>query len=123
VDERLEIRLSVGEDADASELASAASRLRRELLELPVLDVELVSAGPPPPGARSAEALEAGALAVALARSPGVVSSVGQALSAWISSRHNRSAVVQLGDDRIELNGVTADDQARLLALFERAHR
>jgi membrane-associated two-gene conflict system component 1 (EACC1) len=101
---------------------SVASKLRNELLELPVADVRLVSAGPPPPGARAAEALEAGALAVALVRSPGVVSSVGQALSAWISSRHGRSAVVQLGADRIELTGISEQDQARMLALFEHAH-
>jgi hypothetical protein len=121
VEDRLEIRLSIGEDPDANELASAASKLRRELLELPVADVQLSSSGPPPPGSRAADAVEVGALVVALARSPGLASSIGQALSAWISSRHGRSAVVQLGDDRIELSGIAEGDQAHMLALFERA--
>jgi hypothetical protein len=121
VPDRLEIRLDVGEDGDAEELAAAASNLRRELLELPVADVSRVSAGPAPPGTRSAEMLEAGALMVALAQTPSLVSAVGSAVSSWISSRHGRSATMQLGEDRIELNGITRDDQERLLKLFERA--
>jgi membrane-associated two-gene conflict system component 1 (EACC1) len=122
VDARLEIRLGLDDDADAAELADAASRLRRELLRLPVTDVRLASTESPPPGARGVEAVEAGALLVALAQTPSLVSSVGQAVSAWITSRHGRSAVVQLGEDRIELSGVSHDDQQRMLELFERAH-
>jgi hypothetical protein len=54
-----------------------------------------------------------------LVKSPGLVSSIGQALSAWISSRNDRSAVVQLGDKRIEREGISHADQLRLLELFE----
>jgi hypothetical protein len=116
----LRILLQTGSDSDDEELASHTSKLRRRLLELDVDDVRLASAGPPPEGARSAGALEVGTLLVALAGTPHLLSSVGQVLSSWMSSRHGRSVAVQIGDDRIELSGITREDQERLLRTFER---
>lgn len=115
------MRVSVGlAEADAEELAAATSKLRRQLLQLDVEDVSVPVADAAPEGSRAPDAVELGVLIVALVRSPGIVASVGQVLSSWISARSQRSAVVNVGDHRIELTGITRDDQARMLALFER---
>lgn len=118
---RLRVELRLHDDADEQERALDAAKLRRRLLELDVDNVEVASAGPAPDGARAAGAMEIGALIVALASSPSLISSVGQVLSGWISSRNNRGAIVQLGDRRIELTGISHDDQMRLLRIFEEA--
>jgi hypothetical protein len=117
--EELRVSVQLGDDADPEELAATTSKLRRQLLQLDVEDVSLPAAAAPE-GARAADAVEVGVLVVALVRSPGVVASIGQVLSTWISARSQRSAVVHVEDRRIELTGVTRDDQARMLALFER---
>jgi hypothetical protein len=116
----LRIILHTGEQSDDAELASHTSKLRRRLLELDVDDVRLSSAGEPPEGTRSAGMLEVGTLVVALAGTPHLLSSVGGVLSSWMSSRHGRSVAVQIGESRIELSGITREDQERLLHTFER---
>ena len=115
----MRILLDTGEDSDAEELASQTARLRRRLLELDVDDVRLASAGPAPDGARGPDALAVGTLLVALAGTPHLLSSVGQVVSGWMSSRNGRAVAVQIGEQRIELTGVTRDDQERMLRLFE----
>jgi len=117
----LRIELQMDDAADAQERASDTAKLRRCLLELDVHSVTLPSAGPAPDGTRAAGTMEIGALIVALAGSPSLISSVGQVLSGWISSRNDRGAVVQFGDRRIELTGISRDDQMSLLRMFEDA--
>jgi hypothetical protein len=118
--EQLRISIEDGHASDDEELATQTSRLRRNLLELDVQAVRLVSAGPPPAGARAADVLEIGTLLVAFARTPQVVSAIAQVLSAWIASRGGRSVTVVLNDTRIELAGVARDDQRQMMHLFER---
>lgn len=115
----LRIELQMDDAADEEERASDTAKLRRRMLDLDVHDVKLASAGPPPVGARAAEVVQLGALIVSLVGSPSLVASIGHILSAWTSSRKDRSAVVQLGDRRIELTGISRDDQMSLLRLFE----
>lgn len=119
VPQELRILLQTAGDPDPEELAADTSRLRRRLLELDVDDVRLASAGPAPDGTRAADALAVGTLLVALAGTPHLLSSVGQVLSSWMTSRHGRGVAVQIGENRIELSGVTRDDQERLLRMFE----
>jgi Effector Associated Constant Component 1 len=115
----LQIFLQTGEGSDDEELAAHTSKLRRRLLELDVDDVRHATTGPPPEGARAAGMVEVGTLLVALAGTPHLLASVGQVLSSWMSSRHGRGVAVQIGGDRIELSGITRDDQERLLMMFE----
>jgi hypothetical protein len=107
------------EDPDPEDLAADTSRLRRQLLELDVDDVRLATAGPAPDDSRAGDVLEVGTLLVALAGTPHLLSSVGQVLSGWMSSRHGRAVAVQIGENRIELTGASRDDQERMLRLFE----
>jgi hypothetical protein len=65
----LGIRVTVGPSADAEDVAEATLQLRRELLDLDVDAVELVSAGEPPPGSRAVELAALGALVVTVAQS------------------------------------------------------
>jgi hypothetical protein len=118
---RLGIRVAVGPDAGAEEVAEAASQLRRELLDLDVDAVELLGAGEPPPGTRGAELVVLGALVVTVARSQ-LVAAVVAAVGSWLSGSQRRSIKLELGGDVLELTGLPSAEQRRLTDEWLRRH-
>jgi hypothetical protein len=121
----LELRLDVGvePESDATELDEATVELRRELLELDVDEVERPATGPPPPGARAAEASVLGALIVTA--TPEVVVAVVRTVAGWISRRLARgvkSVRVEIAGDSIEVTDPSDEDQRRLIEAFLARH-
>ncbi|GIF76734.1 hypothetical protein [Asanoa siamensis] len=88
----IHIRIDVSADADDDRLARMSRDLRAELLEG---DVESVTrpSGPPPAGAKSAEALTAGALLLAVA--PPFVEGAVAVVASWLS-RQARDVTVEI---------------------------
>lgn len=117
----LGIRVDIGSDADAEEVATATLQLRRELLDLDVDTVELPSAGEPPPGTRAIELAAVGALVVTVARSQ-LLSSVLATVRAWLAASPRRSIRLELGGDVLELNGLSGAEQRRLADEWLRRH-
>ena len=109
----LEVQIAVGSDGDAEEVAQASLRLRRELLDLDVDSVEARGAGEPPPGSRAVDLTALGALVVNLADSQ-LLAAVVTAVRSWLAGSPQRSIRLQLGDDALELTGVSSKEQRRL---------
>jgi hypothetical protein len=109
----LEVQIGVGPDGDDEEVAQAASQLRRELLDLDVDTVEAREAGEPPPGSRAVDLTVLGALVVNLADSQ-LLAGVATAVRSWLAASPRRSIKLQLGDDALELTGVSSKEQRRL---------
>ena len=109
----LEVQIAVGSDGDAEEVAQASLRLRRELLDLDVDSVEARGAGEPPPGSRAVDLTALGALVVNLADSQ-LLAAVVTAVRSWLAGSPQRSIKLQLGDDALELTGVSSKEQRRL---------
>ncbi len=117
----LGIRVVVGPDAEAEEVAEATLQLRRELLDLDVDAVELPRAGDAPPGSRAVELAALGALLVTAARSQ-LLGSVVAAVRSWVASSPKRSIKLELGGDVLELTGVSSAEQRRLTDEWLRRH-
>jgi hypothetical protein len=109
----LDVKVAVGPDGDAEELAQAAWQLRRELLDLDVDSVETPSAGEPPPGSRAVDVAALGALVVNLADSQ-LLAAVVAAVRSWLAGSSRRSIKLGLGGDVLELTGVSSKEQRRL---------
>jgi len=109
----LEVQIAVGSDSDAEEVAQATLQLRRELLDLDVDSVEARGVGEPPPGSRAVDLTALGALVVNLADSQ-VLAAVVTAVRSWLAGSPRRSIKLQLGDDALELTGVSSKEQRRL---------
>jgi hypothetical protein len=92
---RLNLALDLGADASAEELDEAARRLRRELEEAEVGEARLASGGAPPQGAKSAEALLAGV--VTLAMLPAAVQGLALVLADWAARRPGRTLTLEYG--------------------------
>jgi|SRR5579859_1708179 len=109
----LGVQVVAGPDDEAEEIAEATRQLRRELLELDVVAVEIPSAGEPPPGSRAIDVAMLGALLVHLA-DPDMLAGVVAAVRSWLSGSSKRSIKMELGGDVLELKGVSSQEQRRL---------
>jgi hypothetical protein len=117
----LGIRVVVGPDAEAEEVAEATLQLRRELLDLDVDAVEVPRAGDAPPGTRVVELAALGALLVTAAQSQ-LLGSVVAAVRSWVAGSPKRSIKLELGGDVLELTGVSSAEQRRLTDEWLRRH-
>jgi hypothetical protein len=107
-------------DADAEELDRLTRNLRAEIRELDIESVELVREDRLPKGAKSAEAVTLGALAVAVL--PGVVPKLVELLQAWSTRGASRAVKVktQVGDRSLEVEYSPATmSQAELRSLVD----
>ena len=109
----LDVKVAVGPDGDAEEIAQATWQLRRELLELDVDSVEMPSAGEPPQGSRAVDVATVGALVVNMADSQLLAAAVA-AVRSWLAGSSRRSIKLGLGGDVLELTGVSSKEQRRL---------
>lgn len=109
----LGVQVVAGPDDEAAEIAEATRQLRRELLELDVVAVEIPSAGEPPPGSRAIDVAMLGTLLVHLAE-PDMLAGVVAVVRSWLSGSSKRSIKMELGGDVLELKGVSSQEQRRL---------
>jgi hypothetical protein len=120
--DELVIEIGIGEQADAESLAEATYHLRRELGELDLKRVSTPPAAPAPVGARGPDFAAIGTLIVTL----GQGHQLGEVLAAlleWVSRHGRRSVRVELDGDVLEVNGVSAHDQRRIINDWLQRHR
>lgn len=115
--------LDAGPDHDPEELLELTQRLRGELLELDVESVGLGADGEAPAGAKGAELLAFGGLAIQLAalKAP-ILRSVVDATVAWLGRQQARSVKLTLDGDTLEVTGVSSDEQGRLVEQWVARH-
>ncbi len=119
----LMLRLDAGPDVDDEELAELTRQLREELLELDVEAVDLVHAGELPEKAKGGgDPVAWGALLVALAASGGVLTTLINTLQAWLTRSERRSVILEIGGDKLEVTGVSSEEQQRLINTWLSRH-
>lgn len=97
------LQIDAGADGDAEEIDRLSRDLQRELQEQDVEEVDLLAEGKAPSGAKSAEAITLGALAVAVL--PAMVPRLIEFLQAWTMRGENRKVKIktQVGDRAVEV--------------------
>jgi hypothetical protein len=119
---QLGIQLDVRPEADPEEVADAALRLRRELLDLDVEAVEMPATGELPPGARGAvDRTALGALVVTVATAQ-MLGPIVAAIRSWLAGSPQRSIKLELDGDVLELTELSSEDQRRLADEWVRRH-
>jgi hypothetical protein len=109
------------------ELDHLVRQLRRDISELDVESVEPVSQGPVPAGAKSADALALGSLAVVLL--PSLVPKLVDFLQNWLLRGENRNVKLklQVAGNAVEVeyapNGMSASDVQHLVTKLAGAMR
>ena len=119
--EQLSLKVELGADTEASaeEQDELTRGLREELLELDIEGVER-PAGTAPEGARAGEVIALSTLLVTFGQ--GALGIVTSSIGRWVARRGGRSVTLELDGDRIELGGVSEEDQRRLIETFVARH-
>jgi hypothetical protein len=117
----LQVEIGAGPEADDVELAELSAGLRTELLEL---DVDAVVPGPGAPPPRGAKGLDAGAMGTLLVSLPdsAVVVALVEVLRSWLSRSQGRKVRIRAGKDVLDVTGVSAEDQAKIIASWLDSH-
>jgi hypothetical protein len=118
----LSVELGAGPDADAEELAQLAGRLRAELLDLDVDDVQQPVLGEAPAESKGGGWLAAGELVVHLVTSAETLLSIISGVRSWLRRNSARSVKLTIGGDALEVSGVSSAEQDRLIDLWVTRH-
>lgn len=117
------LRLDAGPETDAEELARITRRLREELLGLDVEAVEFAKSGETPEGAKVGPAIDWNTLLLTLAASGGVLTTIIGVLQSWLTRHEGRSVMLEIDGDKIEITGISSEEQKRLIDAWLRRHR
>lgn len=118
--QRVELVLTGRADSDQEELDALTLQLRARLLELDLDRVELPRSSVVPPGAKPGDVVAVGALVVTAA--PIALRAVMRLLETWIQHRPVRTVSVKIGEDSLEMQGVSSAEQGRLIDAFVARH-
>lgn len=119
---RLALRVDAGPRADVEEVDELTLQLRRELAELEVDSISSHRVGAPPPGARAVDVAALGMLIVTLGRSPEVLGAVVGTIQSWLAGRPRRSVRLEVDGDVLDVTGLSAADQRRLISTWVARH-
>jgi hypothetical protein len=108
---QLMLNIDAGPEADEEELEWITLRLREELRELDVEDIDLVRMGEIPDRAKAGDPITWGALLVALTASGGVLTTLINAVQSWLTRHEQRSVTLEIGGDKLELTGISSQEQ------------
>jgi hypothetical protein len=111
------ITVNSGTDSDSEELDELTRQLLDELAELHLLLVELARGGKLPEGAKG-EPIGVGTILVKIAEAGGITGLVS-VLGSWLSRDKRRALKLQIGDNKLEVTGITRGEQARLIKWFQ----
>ena len=100
-------------DDDAERVADLGRALREDVLSTHVEGADFAEK-PAPPGAKPGLAVDMTTLLVAIASS-GALTAVVTAVQAWVMRNQGRTAKLKLGDDELELTGLSRDQQDKAI--------
>jgi hypothetical protein len=113
---RLRIVVNAGPEADEKERVEASRQLREMLLRQRVEQVVPAGTESAPLGSKAGDLVVAGTLVVTLV--PAVIGAVVATVQAWSERAAGRSASLTLGEDSVELTGLSARQQRQLIDHF-----
>ena len=125
VDRTTQVRLTInaGSDTDVSELEELTLRLKEELADLDEVEsIEMARAGETPAGAKAGDAVLLGDLVMQLLAAGGVLTTMIGALQAWLKRHGRRSVSVEIGGDKLEVTGLSSQEQRRLVDAWIARH-
>ena len=116
------LHLGAGADSDDAELDRATEQLRRRLLELDVEDAYRPGTGEVPEGARGVDAVTMGLIVVQLLPVLPALHDIVQAVRTWLNHNPQRTATLEIDGDRIEVSGITQEEQRELIRIWTDRH-
>jgi hypothetical protein len=109
-------------DADEEELEELTSKLRRELEQLEVDEVQRPVVGEAPEGTRALDVLALGTLVVKLVQSAQPLRDVVQTVRRWLGNQQKGTVRIEMDGDSIELSSVSSVEKDKLINAWIERH-
>jgi hypothetical protein len=109
-------------DADEEELEELTSKLRRELEQLEVDEVQRPVVGEAPEGTRALDVLALGTLVVKLVQSAQPLRDVVQTVRRWLGNQQESTVRIEMDGDSIELSSVSSVEKDKLINAWIERH-
>jgi hypothetical protein len=116
------LRLDAGPDSDDEELDRHTEQLRRRLLELDVENAYRPAVSDAPEGARAIDAATMGLIVVQLLPVLPALHDIVQIVRVWLSQHPDRTATLEIDGDRIEVSGISMEEQRELIRIWTDRH-
>lgn len=111
------VHVGAGANADPEELDDLASQLSNEINQLDTISAELVQGNELPNGAKGT-AIDIGNILIKIAEYGGIAG-LATILGSWLSRDERRTITLQIGENKLELTGITQTEQASLIQWFK----
>ncbi|MFD8220370.1 hypothetical protein ACFV2U_43550 [Streptomyces sp. NPDC059697] len=113
------VRVGLADTSDPEDVDDAALSLRRVLAEIPGVAVREMHTGTGPVGSKGL-GIELGALAVTVLGAPRGLRTAVDAVRVWAERDRHRKVVVRLGEDSVEIEGMSPELSRELAESFIR---
>jgi hypothetical protein len=117
-DTPLILNIESSPDDDVEKLSELTQQLREEIDELDVEKVDLIKSKEElPKGAKAGDVVAWGSLLVTLAASAVsvVLPALINTLQSWLTRHGRRSMTIVMGEDKLEVTGISSEEQKRLI--------
>jgi hypothetical protein len=111
------ISIDVGPGWDERELDSQTHLLLDELSELNRVQADLIQGGVLPEGAKG-DPLTLGTILVKIGEAGGIIG-LTNILSSWLSRDERRSITLQIGENKLSVDGISQIEQTKLIEWFQ----
>jgi hypothetical protein len=122
----IEVRLDLtldAEDGDRERIDDEMLYLLDELSKTDVASIERVKTGMAPTGTKSGDAVEVGALLIALGSSGATLPVLIGLVQDWLKRRGSGTVRLKIGSDELELTHVSIEQQQQVLDRFLSHHQ
>jgi hypothetical protein len=114
-----QITVFIGSDSDfdtyPEDLERFTQSLHREILSLDVESVDLLKGGEPPSNTKVGDPISWGAIIVTLLATGGVITTLINAIQAWLTQYERRSITLEINGDKLQITGISSEEQKRLI--------
>lgn len=120
---QVKLAIDAGPDADDAERERLALQLKSELLESDAVEsVDMPRAAVVPPGAKVADPVAWGDLILQLLAAGGALTTLINALQAWLTRHERRSITLEIGGDKLQVGGISSAEQQHLIDAWLARH-
>lgn len=113
------VQVGLADTSDPEDVDDAALSLRRALADVPGVAVREVHTGTGPVGSKGL-GLELGAMAATVLGAPRGLRTVMDAVRVWVERDRHRKVVVRVGEDSVEIEGMSPELSRELAESFIR---
>jgi hypothetical protein len=113
------VSVSLGDQGDEEEIDELTRRFIDDLNEVEGASVDMVKGNKESPTGAMGDPMTVGTVLLELITNPASIAAFFTFLGVWISRERGRKVILQIGEKKLELTGVSEEEQEKLREWFQ----